>query len=340
MRKRPKNIRFTPLYRMYLALILIFVVVCIGTVGFVIIEGWCFFDSFYMTLTTISTLGMKTANIPNVQSGGQIWIMILIIVGIVIAMIALSTIAGVVVEGQVRSILGRRKVSMKIASLQNHFIVAGYGRMGRSVCDYLRQRNAPLIVIDQDNNNTAQAEQEGFLYVLGDASHEAVLRSAGIERAQGLVSVLTTDAENVFVTLIARDLNKKLFITARAETVDSEPRLLRAGANKVICPHVIGARRLANILTRPGVVDFVDFATEGISLEAEQYHIHRGSKLAGQSLRQANLPRQVGLLVVALTGKDGHTVFNPGPDTVLQADDTRLLIGQLGSLAKLEKHYT
>jgi voltage-gated potassium channel len=339
MSKRPKNVRFTPLYRMYLALVLIFVVVCIGTVGFIIIEGWSFLDSFYMTLATISTLGMKTANIPDIQAGGRIWVMVLIIVGIVIAMIALSTIAGVVVEGQVRSILGRRKVSLKIASLHDHFIVAGYGRMGRSVCEYLQQSNAPLVVIDQNSEKTAQAEQKGFLYVLGDASDETILRSAGVERAQGLVAALTSDAENVFVTLVARDLNKKLFIAARAETVDSEPRLRRAGANKAICPHVIGARRLANILTRPGVVDFVDFATEGINLEAEQYLITAESKLAGQSLRQANLPRQVGLLVVALRSKDGKTRFNPDPDTVLQPDDTMIVMGQIGSLAKLEEHY-
>jgi len=273
MPKRPKNIRFTPLYRMYLALALIFVVIFIGTVGFVIIEGWSFLDSFYMTLATVSTLGMKTADIPEIHFGGRIWVMVLITVGIVIAMIALSTVTGVVVEGQVRSILGRRKVSMKIASLHNHFIVAGYGRMGRSVCDFLQQRNASLVVIDQNSDHTALAEQKGFAYVLGDASDETILRSAGVERAKGLVAVLTGDAENVFVTLIARDLNEKIFIAARSETVDSEPRLLRAGANKAICPHVIGARRLANILTRPGVVDFVDFATEGISLEAEQYLI-------------------------------------------------------------------
>ena len=324
---------------MYLALALIFIVVCIGTAGFVIIEGWSFLDSLYMTLATISTLGMKTTDIPDIHPGGRIWVMVLIIVGIVIAMIALSTIAGVVVEGQVRSILGRRKVSIKIASLHNHFIVAGYGRMGRSVCDYLQQRNAPLVVVDQNSDNTALAEQKGFLYVLGDASDETILRSAGIERAKGLVATLTSDAENVFVTLIARDLNEKIFIAARAETVDSDPRLLRAGANKAICRHVIGARRLANILTRPGVVDFVDFATEGISLEAEQYLITSDSKLAGQSLRQANLPRQVGLLVVAVKGKDGHTKFNPDPDTVLQPDDTMIIIGQMGSLAKLEEHY-
>ncbi|MBN1845381.1 MAG: potassium channel protein [Sedimentisphaerales bacterium] len=340
MRKRNQRIRLTPLDRLIFALVLILVVVSVGTAGFVIIEGWSFLDAFYMTLATISTLGMKATHIPEINRGGEIWIMVLIVVGILIAMIALSTIAGMVVEGQMRSILGRRKVSLKIASLQNHIIVAGYGRMGRSVCHHLLQGSAELVIIDQDNAHTAQAEQDGFLYVLGDASDEAVLKAAGIERARGLVSVLATDAENVFVTLIARDLSDTLFIAARAETIKSEERLLRAGANKAICPQVIGARRLANILTRPGVVDFVDFATEGINLEAQQFHLDAECKLIGQSLRQANLPRELGILVVAMKHQDGQTVFNPNPDTVLQQDDTMIVIGQLGSMAKLEERYS
>lgn len=338
MMRRNKKER-TPTDKLLLAVALVLAVISVGTVGFVIIEKWSFLDALYMTLATISTLGMKTISIPDISRGGEIWIMVLIVVGIVSAMIALSTIAAMVVEGQVRGILGRRKVNIKIASLNNHFIICGYGRMGRSVCSYLRQYGTAVVVIDMDSQNTAQAEQDGFLYVLGDANEESALRSAGIERARGLITVLPTDAENVFITLIARDLNKNLLIAARAERIDSEPRLLRAGANKAICPQVIGARRLANILTRPGVVDFMDFATEGLNFEAEQYCIGPESKLAGQSLRQVNLPRRVGLLVVALKKKDGQTIFNPDPDAVLQAEDTMFVIGQTGSMARLQQEF-
>ena len=331
---------FTAVQRLIFALALVLTVIVVGTVGFIILEQRSLLDALYLTLATISTLGMKAAEQDDPQRAGKIWIMFLIVVGIISAMIAVTTIVGMVVEGQMRSILGRRKVNMKIASLTEHFIICGYGRMGHLLADHLRRRQVPLVVIDIESQNTAQAEQDGLLYVLGDATEETVLLSAGIERARGLAAVLATDAENVFTILVARDLNSKLFITARAEKLENENRLMRAGANKVICPSIIGARRLANIITRPGVVDFVDFATEGFDLEAEQYRIQPESKLVGKSLCQANLPRQIGVLIVALEHKDGHIAFNPDPDTVLQADDTMIVIGRIGSMAQLEQQFS
>lgn len=324
--------------RLTFAVALFFAVVGVGTVGFVLLEKRSAWDSLYMTLVTVSTLGMAEG-VGEVTVAGQFWIMVLIVVGIAGAMVALTVIVSLIVEGQVRSILGRRKVSMKIASLSGHYIVCGYGRVGRSLCADLAARKASVVVVDQDSESTTGAEANGLLYVLGNASEEAVLRDAGVEQAAGLVTALPTDADNVFVTLVARELNPKLFIAARGETLRSERRLSRAGANKTICPPLIGARRLANVLTRPGVVDFVDFATEGIDLEAEQYHLEAGNKLVGQSLRQANLPRQIGVLVVALRHGGGATEFNPDADTVLAVGDTLLVIGRTGSMAKLAQEY-
>ncbi|KPK73303.1 MAG: hypothetical protein AMJ79_15190 [Phycisphaerae bacterium SM23_30] len=340
MFERLESAGLTAIRRLIFALVLVLAVILVGTAGFVVLDKRGILDALYMTLVTISTLGMKSAGQADPTTGGRIWIMVLIVVGIVSAMIGVSIIVGVVVEGQVRGILGRRKVNMKIASLTDHIIICGYGRMGRLLAEHLGRRELPLLVIDQDSNNTAQAEQDGLLYVLGDATEEEVLRDAGVERARSLVAVLGTDAANVFTILIARDLNTRLYITARAERLKSENRLLRAGANKVICPSIVGAKRLANILTRPGVVDFIDFASEGLDLEAEQYSIGRESKLAGQTLRQANLPREVGVLVVALEHQDGRTVFNPDPDTVLQAEDKMIVIGRIGSMAQLEQKYS
>jgi voltage-gated potassium channel len=212
--------------------------------------------------------------------------------------------------------------------------------MGSSACSNLQHRKEHVVVIDQADRKTAQAEQDGFLYVLGDASDETILRSAGIERARGLITVLDTDAANVFVSLIARDLNPKIHIVARAEKAESESRLIRAGANKAICPHEIGATRLANILTRPGVVDFIDFAAQGLDLEAEQFRIQPESKLVGQSLSQANLPRTTGALIIALKRSDGTTVFNPHADTILRVDDVMFVTGQRGSMEKLQQQYS
>jgi len=340
MHRLYKNIDFSPVERLSLALALIFAVVAVGTMGFLLIGNRGFFDSLFMTLVTISTLGMKEQASADINQAEKIWVIILIVVGIASVMIAISTIVAMVVEGQMRSVLGRRKVNMKIASLSNHIIVCGFGRMGRSVCDNLRQRKASLVVIDQDDHKTAQAENDGLLYVLGDASDESILKDAGIERAKGLISVLDSDAANVFVTLIARDLNTKIQIAARAEKPESESRLIRAGANKAICPQIIGAARLANILTRPGVVEFIDFASQGIDLEAEQYHILPDNKLVGQSLRESNLPREVGILIVAIKRADGETLFTPHPDTKIQPDDVMFVTGQIGSMAKLEKKYS
>jgi len=329
----------TPAERLLLALAVVFAVISVGTAGFVLIEKWPFFQALYMTLVIISTLGMRSEYVEHISRAGEVWVMLLIVLGLAAVAAAFTTLGSMVIEGQLRSILGRRKVSLKIASLTDHFIVCGYGAMGRNVCACLRARRAPLVVIDRDPQNTAPAEQDGFLYVLGDASQETTLRSAGVERAKGLVSLLPADADNVFVTLVARDLNPKLFIAARVEQADNEPRLLRAGANTTICPEVIGAQRVANILTRPGVVDFLDFAAEGLDLEAEQVVLAPAGKLIGQSLRQANLPRRIGLLVVALKRQDGQTLFNPDADTVLASGDTLIVIGRAGALAALEKVY-
>ncbi|MBN2375218.1 MAG: potassium channel protein [Sedimentisphaerales bacterium] len=340
MFNRSKVKAHTPTERLLFAVALVLAVVIVGTMGFCILEKRPLLESLFFTLITISTLGMKADYMTDISATGQVWIMILIVIGIASAMIAMSIVVSLVVEGQMRIILGRRTVHNKIASLSNHFIIAGYGRMGSLICQHLMHRNAALVVIDQDSHNTAQAEQDGFLYVLGDANDEEILKAAGIERAKGFVAALSTDAENVFVTLVARDLNSKLFIAARAERIDSEARLCRAGANKAICPQMIGARRLANILTRPGVVDFVDFATEGLNLEAEQYKIESNSKLIGQSLRQANLPREVGILVVGMKTAGGKVIFNPNPDIVMQVNDTMIVIGQSGSMAKLEELFS
>ena len=334
------NIKFSPIERLCLALALMVAVVGLGVLGFVIIGNRGLVDAIYMTLVTISTLGMQASDSAGINQAEKIWIILLIIVGIASAMISLSVIVGIIVEGHMRSILGRRKVNMKIASLNEHIIICGYGRMGRSACNNLKHRKEHVVVIDQNDQNTIQAEQNGFLYVLGDASDETTLRSAGIERAKGLITVLDSDAANVFVSLIARDLNPAIRIVARAEKAESESRLIRAGANKAICPHEIGATRLANILTRPGVVDFIDFAAQGLDLEAEQFRVQPESKLVGQSLTQANLPRTTGTLIIALKRSDGTTVFNPHADTVLQVDDVMFVTGERGSMEKLQQQYS
>ena len=210
--------------------------------------------------------------------------------------------------------------------------------MGRSACESVGHRKAPLVVIDQDDHNTARAEQAGLLYVLGDVIDEAVLHTVGIEGPKGLARVLDSYATNVFVALVAHDLNRGLFISSRAEYRESEVSQVRAGADKTVCSLVIGARRLANILTRLDVVDFMDFAAGGVELEPEQYHIKPVNCLVGPSLSQANLPKEFGVLVVAIKRKQGEPVFNPSAETLLEPDDRIIVTGLAGSMARLFDH--
>ncbi|MBN1436410.1 MAG: potassium channel protein [Sedimentisphaerales bacterium] len=336
---KPLSVQPVLQHRLLLALALLLIVVTVGTCGFVWLEGRSFLDALYMTLVTISTLGMTAQDTAPVTQAGQIWIMLLIVVGIVSAMVALSLMVSTIVEGQVRRILGRRQVNRKIQSLHNHIIVCGYGGKGTAVCDNLKRRNAPIVIIDSDDTRTAQAEVDGLLYVLGNATQEATLMAAGVQKAQALVANLANDGDNVLVTLVARELSQDIFIAATVAKTESEPHLRRAGADSVICPELISAKRLANILTRPGVVDFIDFAAEGLQLEAEQYRIKADNKLVGQSLKEANLPRSAGILIIALRRADGETIFNPSADTVFQPDDTMIITGRIGSMAKLEQNY-
>lgn len=339
MATKPGSRTLNALRQLRLSIMLLIAVVAVGTVGFVVLGKRPLAEALYMTLVTVSTLGMKPQSAPDISAGEMIWIMVMIAGGVSLAMVALSTIIGMVVEGQVRGIFGRRQVDRTIASLSGHIIVCGYGRMGHSLCQYLQQRHAAFVIVDHNPDCTSQAEQEQIPYVLGDATSADVLKNAGIERARGLVTVLHSDGDNVLVSLVARELNSKLHICARADRSESEEHLMRAGADIAICPQIIGARRLANILTRPSVVDFIDFATEGLNLEAEQYRLAEENELVGKTLRQANLPSRFGILVIALKRADGQITFNPSADTLLQIEDVMILTGQPGSMAKLQQFY-
>ncbi|MBI9018241.1 MAG: potassium channel protein [Phycisphaerae bacterium] len=325
--------------RVVLAISILLAVIAVGTLGFKLIGNRDLLDCLYMTLATISTLGMKAGQTPPINQPERIWIIVLIVVGIAAATVAISTLVSMIVEGQMRTILGRRKVDRKIASLSGHTIICGYGRMGKSVCECLKNRDITLVIIDSDPDKTTDAEAEHLLYVLGDASEEKTLENAGLERASSLIAVLDTDAHNVFVSLIARDMNPKIKIAARAEKPESQSRLRRAGANHVICPHDIGAARLANLLTRPGIVNFIDLASKGMDIEAEQRTIDAGNLLEGITIKDANIPGKTGALIIALQRGDNFTMFNPRPDTVLKRDDVMFLTGPVGSMSRVEQEF-
>ncbi|MFC2172625.1 potassium channel family protein [Acidobacteriota bacterium] len=328
-KKRPSSTFITPLA------ILAFVIIA-GSIGYSAVEGLSLFESFYQTMIIISTLGIR--QVKDMSRGGDIVTLFLIIGGVGAFAYAFSAMATFLVEGQLRKVLGRRKVDTKIAKLKGHYIICGYGQMGELIAKSLRRQGLPIIVVDRDSEVTTQAEADGLLYVHGNAHEESILTSARIDRAKALVSVLGTDADNVFVTLTARELSDDIPILTKAMDPDSEPKLKKAGATRICNPNAIGANRITAILTHPTLVEFIDGVAEGVDIEVQELDIAGGSKLAGKALKDSGVREKTGVMVIAIKRKDGKTVFSPAPETTITEGDTLVCVGEKGSAERLESY--
>ncbi len=305
--------------------------VIIGTAGYMLIEHQPLLLSLYMTVITVSTVGFK--EVINLDPAGQIWTMLVIMFGYGTVAIALANLVSLLVGGELRAIRGRLRMNAHVKELRNHVILCGYGRMGRLIAAELKRDAVPFVVIDKDVSK--ELESSGMLFVQGDATEDSTLLSAGLEKAKALVSFLGTDADNVYVTLSARELRSDLTIISRAENPTTETKLSRAGADAVICPQIIGASKAAAMLLRPHVVDFVDMAARGVDIEIAQYDITPGSHMVGSRLRESGLRERVGVTVVAIKRGDGAQIFSPGPDEVINASDQLILIGRRGLAERL-----
>jgi voltage-gated potassium channel len=306
---------------------LILVVLAIGTVGYWLLEGWSLFDSLYMTVITISTVGFR--EVREMSNAGRVLTLVIILVGVSVAAYGLSGLMDDLVENRIRRMLGRRRLEKRIEKMREHIIVCGYGRMGRMLCQELAALKAPFLVIEHDARRTALADESDHRYLLGDARRESVLLSAGIERGRALVAALATDADNLLLTLTAKGLNERIQVVSRCEAPEKEKSFLRAGASQVISPQAIGARRAANLLVKPHVTDFFDVATQSGNVEfvIDQRQIKEGSPFAGRTLQESDLRRQTGLIVLAIRRADGRMLFNPPPDSLMQAGDTLVTVG-------------
>jgi voltage-gated potassium channel len=250
--------------KVLLTLALVLFIVSFGTIGYVVIEGWNFLDAFYMTVITLTTVGF--GEVHQLSNAGRVFTIVLIIGGVGTVFYALSIGAKLTLEGELQEIFGRQRLEKKIRELGDHYIVCGYGRMGRIICRELKHDNVPFVVIEKKPDVLLEEQKEILLFE-GDATNDDVLKEVGIEKAKGLISVLPTDAENLYVVLSARGLNPNLQIVARAGEEGSEQKLLRAGADRVVSPYHIGGLRIAHTVLKPAVVDFIEFATKsGISI--------------------------------------------------------------------------
>lgn len=309
-------------------------IVVIGTIGYEVIEGWSFLDAIYMTITTITTVGFREVH--PLSDAGRIFTIVLIIFGVGGALYVLTNIMGYILEGQFGITMGRRRMKNRIARLKNHYILCGYGRVGEEIAQAFSGEGVPFVVIDNDEQHVVKAEKEGYLCIFGNATSDEVLKEAGIERAHGLVAAVGSDADNTFITLSARELRPDLFIEARSSDHESEGKLRRAGANRVISPHAIGGRRMAMLALRPAVVDFIDTVTygHGREMELENLDVGGGSPLVGRTMAQAR--SHDGITVLAMRKKNGKLLANPPGEEIIEDGDRLIVIGTKERMSALE----
>lgn len=316
-------------------LIMLGMVLMIGTMGYMILERWQLLDSLYMTVITITTVGYK--EVRTVSTPGRIFTVILIFIGMGIMAYTLGMVAQFMVEGEIRSILGRRKLGSKIKSLKKHYIICGYGRIGRIIAQELKSNGIPILVIDNDPESQSALDQNDMPYIIDDATSEDVLTEAGIERAKGLVAVVLSDADNLFLTMTARGLNPDLYILARADEEQSQKKLLRAGADNVVLPYLMGGRKMAQTILRPAVAEFLDLTIhdKDIELNMEGLKVKEVSTLNGVTLVDSGILQKMNVIIVAIRKKDGEMMFNPSFEARIEAGDTLIALGQSSELDRL-----
>jgi len=326
-----------PISHLRYSLLILVAIVSLGTVGYSFIEGWPLFDSLYMTIITLATVGFR--EVAPLSDQGKAFTILLIVFGASIIAYSAGSLIRFTVEGQLRQIMGRKKVEKQIGKIEAHYIICGYGRIGNLICKEFQAKPLPFVVVEKDPELCAKLAEEGVLFVQGDATDDETLETAGIRRAKGLITAVTSDTENVYITLTARGLNPSLFILARSGEEGSELKLRRAGASKVISPYVIGATRMAQAILRPSVVDFIEIATAGhnLELQLEEIRIRNGSRLAGKNLINSGIRKDLGIIIVGIKKGDGNMVFNPASETLIEAGDVLITLGEAPAILNLEQ---
>jgi voltage-gated potassium channel len=316
---------------------ILLLILAFGTLGYMILEKWHFLDALYMTVITITTVGY--GEVERVSEAGRVFTIFVIFSGMGIIAYILGIAAQAMVDFQVRSLIGRTKLGLRMRSIKNHYVVCGFGRIGKIICRELKVKKIPMVVIDSHPDTKQLLENEDVPYINDDATSEDVLMEAGIERAKGLISVVASDADNLFITMSARGLNPNLYILARADEEQTEKKLLRAGANKVVMPYLIGGRKMAQTITKPAVTDFLEFTVHGrgIGLEMEQLMVGEKSKLNGLPLIESGIRQDMDVIIVAIQKKEGEMKFNPSSQTRIEAGDILISLGKSDDLEKLKE---
>jgi voltage-gated potassium channel len=320
-------------------LVFLVLVMALGTLWFVIMEDHSFLDGLYMTVITISTVGFR--EVKTLDGSGRLFTVFLIIAGLTVLTYTLGSLGRVIVEGSIERYVGRKRMLREIEKLKGHYIICGHGRMGQILCEELKKENVPFVVIEGDPDMADDLVEKGFMVVKGDATEDSLLQQAGITRAKGLVAVVSSNVDNLYITLSARVLcreeNPGLYILSRATDRQATEKIERAGADRVVSPYVIGGMRIVQALLRPTVSDFLEIATRssGLDLMFEEMAIRDDSDLDGVALKDSGIRKSYDVIVIAIKKRTGDMVFNPGPETVLHNGDMLVTLGDRGQLDRL-----
>jgi voltage-gated potassium channel len=316
------------------AVLAVLVIIVLGTVSFHLLEGWPLLVSLYVSVQTVTTVGF--GDVAPKTAGGRVFATGFMLVGVGVVLYALSSAVQSIVQSEMVAAFGQRRRSRKMSKHKEHYIICGAGRVGSHLIRDLQRVGETFVVLERDADKVAELASQGLSVLVRDATLEESLREAGVLHARGLAACLPDDADNVYVVLIARDLNPKLHIVARAAEEQAESKLLRAGANRVVAPTIIGGHRMAMALTKPAVGDFIDSITASqLDLTFEQVEVEPPSSLAGQKLSDTDIRPQLDIVIVAIRRADGKMLFNPSGEKTIESGDMLIAIGHPESLAKL-----
>jgi voltage-gated potassium channel len=309
----------------------------IGTGGFSLTEGWGTFEAFYMTLITITTVGYQ--EVRPLSHAGRVFNSFVIFFGVSTMFFAVGAMTQTIIELEFADRYGRRRKNRMISQLRDHFVVCGFGRVGRNASYELQRANAPFLVIDRSEERVARASDARMLAIVADATNDDDLRKAGVLRARGLIAALPSDAENLFVILSAKALNGNLVVVARVSEEHNEGKLRRAGACTVFAPYTMAGRRLADSLLRPHVVEFLEFTTSLVGPNIKMEQVRVGSRNQFESKTLGSMLSEIGIdvIVLAVRRSDSQMVFNPSTDFHIAVGDFLIVLGEKPGLNKLEK---
>lgn len=318
------------------ALVALAAAVLLGTLGFHLIEGWTLVESLYVTVQTVTTVGY--GDLPPQTALGRVFASFFMFFGIgVVAYILTSTVQQIV-QSELLAAFGERRRQREMNKLHNHFIICGAGRVGSRIIRELERAHMPFVVVESDGQKVAGLIERHAHVLVRDATLEESLHDAGVERARGLAACLPDDADNVYVVLTARDLNRDLYIVARAVEEQAEAKLIRAGANRVVAPTIIGSHRMAQALIKPAVADFMDtFTAENLDLRFEQLEVAPDSPYAGRKISSTNIRSELNIVIVAILHRGGEMDINPSGDADIAAGDVLVVIGRTESLAEFNE---